>query len=161
MIHDIIANYHDRDIFDAATSFEAARFKHKQRTYKTGITQESLYEALRDETLIKYFLLEGIAIERDVPLSLLLFYTRLTANQSEDDARSKTFKLLFGFTRVLRDAQNRYGRHHTFTFDDLIRWIDLYRLPFGEGPGETRPVQPDQNQPTFPGFLEGFETPTR
>src|SRR5689334_21456907 len=94
MIIEYIVRCHGRDCAAAADELEKLRFAHKGRRYKSGITKHSLYKITRDEHQIKYLLLEAIAIERKVPVSLLLFYTRVCADQAEPDGKMKVNNLI-------------------------------------------------------------------
>jgi hypothetical protein len=153
MVHDAIATYFDGNITQAAERLEVVRRKHKNRGYRAGITTESLYDLLRDKHAIRYFELEAVAIERGIPVSLLLFYTRLVSEQAEvQDARGKVDRVLLGFTRVLRDAQRAFRNNRRIAFSDLTHWIELYKEP-----RET--ATPNQDEPTFPGFLDGYDDP--
>lgn len=154
-IYDLLLRYFDGNLLAAAERLNELRKDHKKRTYKTAITQEGLYAAVMDDVPIKYLLLEAIAIERGIPVSLLLFYTRLISDQTEQDSILKNDALILGFSRVLRSAQQKFKEKEPFDFDDLIAWINLYKRPRPQG---ARALL-ESNQLAFPGFLEEFDDP--
>jgi hypothetical protein len=160
MIFEYIVRCHGRDCEVAAEQLELHRVKHKGRRYKSGITKNSLYKLTRDEHPIKYFLLEAIAIERRVPVSLLLFYTRLNADQAEPDGQAKVNILLDGLASAVEDARAKIKRAKPINFEDLAQWIDKFvelspqvtALENLEGLAAPDAVDTDRDEPTLPGL---------
>jgi hypothetical protein len=126
MIFDYIVRHHAGDCDAAARELQARRYKYKGRKYRTGISKHTLYKITRDRHRILYLLLEAIAIERRVPVSLLLFYTRLRADQVESNSEEKVNVLIQGLTYALQDAEEKVARSKTIDFDDLAHWIDKF-----------------------------------
>jgi hypothetical protein len=163
MIFEYIVRCHGRDCDAAARELELRRFQHKKRKYKSGITKNSLYKITRDEHQIRYLLLEAIAIERKVPVSLLLFYTRLCADQTEADSEIKLNNLIRGLTFALQDAEVKVKRGKLINFDDLAHWVDAFVALTPqpkiseEGPAVTIPEDAEQtsgteSEPTLTGL---------
>lgn len=154
VIYDIVVRYFKRNVTNAAQEFERVRRTHKDRGYRTEVKTEGYYYIIRDEQHLRYMHLEAIAIYLGVPVSLLLFYTRLRADQDEkENPLGKNEALLAGFARVIADATNRFkdisnGTAASFEFDDLIRWVDLYKF----GPPADDTTEPIDQQPMLPGF---------
>jgi hypothetical protein len=127
MIHDIVVNEFENNLQLAAAELVKGRREYKNRNYKSGISGEGLYQLITDRHWIRYHQLEAFAIQRGVPISLLLFYTRLVADQGESEGRQKVQRLLRGFRRVLDDAQSKFRNGSPFGYADLVRWTENYK----------------------------------
>ncbi|MGE0677204.1 hypothetical protein [Pseudolabrys sp.] len=129
LIYDILKQYFDGNLHVAATRLNKNRVAHKGRNYKTQISQEGLYSVSRDRQWIKYLLLEALAIELKVPVSVLLFYTRLRSEQEERDNGTRARAMIKGFSAVVSDAKRKMESSHRFDFNDLREWLNLYEYP--------------------------------
>jgi hypothetical protein len=108
---------------------EALRSRHGRSLHAT-LSGEVLYNLIRDDTQIKYYHLEAYARRLEVPVSLLLLYSRLTANQ-DDRTPELNEAMLRTFGWIVKDAAAKLAKdpanQNLFQVDDLIRWISVYR----------------------------------
>jgi hypothetical protein len=140
MIFEYIVRHHGGSCDAAASELQSRRYQYKGRKYRTGISKHTLYKITRDRHRILYLHLEAIAIERRVPVSLLLFYTRLRADQVEADGETRVNILIQGLTYALRDAEEKVRNSKAINFDDLAIWIHKF--------AELSPPE----EPTLPGL---------
>jgi hypothetical protein len=96
---------------------------------RTEISQEILYAIVSDRTPLKYAHLEGFALALNVPASLILLFSRLYANQTNQQ-HSQTRQIVRAFIKVFEDlAQlvlDPQKPPHTFAIDDFYRWEKFF-----------------------------------
>jgi hypothetical protein len=124
-----LKQYGDAPTLAAAKLSEALRTR-EGRTLHSSFSAEILYNILSDRSHIKYYHLEGYARDLGVPVSLILFYSRLTANQS-DGASQSSKAMLRAYRSIIGDAVSKLTgdaeNPHSFTIEDLLRWVEIYK----------------------------------
>jgi hypothetical protein len=128
-LYEITELFFGRDLTRAAKSLNVALRTRFNRNLRQGLTEEILYNILCvDKTHIKYAHLEAYARYMDVPVSVILLYSRLRSNQR--DARPQdNLSVLNGFSMIVQDALKKYNNSETdlYRLDDLMRWTSLYK----------------------------------
>lgn len=99
------------------------------RNLRIGISGEVLYNIIcADKTHLKYAHLEAYARHLRIPVSLILLYSRLRANQ-QDKTPKQNLVMLNAFAKIIADAQKRYDENDlsVYKIDDLVRWVALFQ----------------------------------
>lgn len=117
------------DLSKVSVELKRALRTRQGRTLHNAYSDEVLYRILRDDTHIKYYHLEGYARKLGIPVSLLLLYSRLTANQL-DRTPHHNEAMLRSFARIAREALAKLNddarNPDLFGIDDLLLWITVY-----------------------------------
>lgn len=132
LIYDVIRSDFEGDCNKAALKFEEVRKAHKNRNYKTSVTAESYYRIVHDKQSARYMHLEAIAIYLKVPVGLLLLYSRLTAEQNEDnEPRLRVMGMLDALALIVQHAKEKAQKaeqiNELFRYYDLKLWIDYFK----------------------------------
>lgn len=129
ILYELTLRQFDRNLSRAASELKSALRTRRGRTLHSTLSGESLFNILSDRTHIKYYHLEAYARQLKIPVSLIVLYSRLTANQ-HDGTPHLNGAMLAAFSRIVQDASTmltkRQGDPELFKIDDLLRWIELY-----------------------------------
>jgi hypothetical protein len=129
-LYEITERMLGKELSAVSSQLKAALRSRHGRSLHATLSGEILYNIIRDDTQIKYCHLEAYARRLEVPVSLLLLYSRLTANQN-DRTPELNEAMLRTFGRIVKDATGKLGKdqanENLFQVDDLIRWINFYR----------------------------------
>ncbi|MBT9293109.1 hypothetical protein [Prosthecodimorpha staleyi] len=130
VIYEIIKSRYDGYLEDASIDIDAARDSTVQKRRKTLINEHVLYRITNDITSIRYAHLEGIALALNVPLSLILLYSRIISNQ-KNDKNHENKRIINAFKAIINDidmAINNNGvKTHQFSIQDFNRWVDIFQ----------------------------------
>jgi len=133
-LYDLTKQLFGTDLSAAAVSLKNALRTRFGRNLRVGISDEILYNIIcGDKTHLKYAHLEAYARYMGIPVSLILFYSRLFANQQDQTPR-ENLVMLNAFAKIIRDAQLKYDntKKNVYNIDDLIRWAAIYRAEDNE-----------------------------
>lgn len=135
LIYDFCMHECGGDLDKSAKILRESIKKSKNRTLNMTFTADSLYEILRDRTHIKYGHLDALAKYYNVPVSFLLIYTRLYADQ-EDNKYDDSIQMLEGYMRIFSyyllhvadksDLRSEKSRKKSLEYEDFKYWIKLY-----------------------------------
>jgi len=128
-LYDITRKRYDTDLFSAAAELRSLLRRRHGRTLHSAFSDEVLYNILTDKSHIKYYHLEAYARRLGIPVALMLFYSRLTANQ-QDSAPYENAALVHAFQRIMKDAADALTRNpndpELYKINDLLRWVQIY-----------------------------------
>lgn len=129
VLHDITHEKYGKNLQRAATQLQGFIRRRHGRTLHANFSDEILFNLLTDRTHIKYYHLEAYARSLSIPITLLLLYSRLVANQ-EDETPHYSEAMIRGLEKILKEAAKSLKMNpenkNVFEIADLLRWATLY-----------------------------------
>jgi hypothetical protein len=129
VLYELTRERMDHNLAVVARELKAALRTRHGRTLHSTLSDESLYNILSDITHIKYYHLEAYARKLQIPVGLIVFFSRLTANQ-QDGTPQLNEAMLKAFSRIIKDARKKLakgqGNPRLFQINDLLKWIEFY-----------------------------------
>jgi hypothetical protein len=129
VLYDLTTKKFDHNLKVTASELKAALRTRHGRTLHSTLSKESLFNILSDRTHIKYYHLEAYARKLGIPVSLIVLYSRLTANQ-QDRTPQLNEAMLNAFSRIIRSARKKLAKGQLdpklFQIEDLLGWIAMY-----------------------------------